>query len=312
MICLYRQQLLLGYPSLIRNACRMEISSQMILMWDRFGPSHEIDCIEDVTRLTFDTIGLCGFGFRFNEFYTDEPHPFAKQLQEALFESGRRGNRPPVMNHFYYSAEQRRQENIAQMGELCEKIVKDRIDHPKPDAKDILALMLEGVDQETGEKLSVENIRFQMKTFLGAGYETTSSSLGFTYYFLCNHPEKLLKAQREVDEVVGDKVLTANMLPKLTYLDACMKESLRVMNPINLINRTAIKDTTLGGKYFIKKGQLVSGIMLQFHRDRKVWGDDADEFRPERMLDGGFQALPRNSWKPVRSHAHFQMIKRIM
>ncbi|KAI0376191.1 cytochrome P450 [Hypomontagnella monticulosa] len=266
-------------------------------MWDRFGPEHEIDCSEDMTRLTFDTIGLCAFGYRFNEFYSEKAHPFAKQLRAALLESGRRGNRPPIVNRFYYRAEQERQENIAKMGELSDKIVKDRIVHPKPEAHDLLNFMLNGVDRETGEKLSVENIRFQMSTFLSAGYETTSATLSFVYYFLCDNPDVLLKAQQEVDDVVGDKVITASMLPKLDYIDACIKESLRVMPPINLFNRTATKDTTLAGKYFIKKGQLVTGLLKQFHRDPKIWGEDADEFRPDRMANGRFQKLPPNSWK---------------
>ncbi|KAJ5692065.1 hypothetical protein N7462_001488 [Penicillium macrosclerotiorum] len=275
----------------------LEVSSQLILKWDRFGPDYEIDSAEDFTRLTFDTIGVCGFGYRFNEFYSEQPHPFAQQLQEALLESGKRGNRPPFMNPFYYKSEQHRQENIAKMRELCDQVVQERIANPQPEARDVLNLMLNGVDPKSGEKLSVENVQFQMVTFLGAGHETTSASLGFTYYFLCNHPEKLVKAQQEVDEVVGTQILTADMLPRLVYLDACIKESLRVMSPINLFNRTAKRDTTLAGKYFIKKGQLVSGLMRHFHRDPKIWGEDADDFRPERMLNGGFEALPRNSWK---------------
>lgn len=57
-------------------------------------------------------------------------------------------------------------------------------------------------------------------------YETTSATLSFIYYLLCTYPETMAKAQQEVDEVVGDKVLTYEMLPKLKYLDACIKEAL--------------------------------------------------------------------------------------
>ena len=49
----------------------------MVLKWDRLGPDHEIDCSDDLTRLAFDTIGLCAFSYRFNEFYSDHAHPFA-------------------------------------------------------------------------------------------------------------------------------------------------------------------------------------------------------------------------------------------
>ena len=117
---------------------------------------------------------------------------------------------------------------------------------------------------------------------------------------MVKNPEKLHKAQQEVDEVVGDKVLRVDMLSKLTYIDAVIKETLRLSNPIGINSVTSTKDQVLGGKYFCPKGQSVAVILKYLHLDRKVWGDDAEVFRPERMLDGGFQNLPPNSWKPCK------------
>ncbi|KAL8853074.1 MAG: hypothetical protein Q9221_002104 [Calogaya cf. arnoldii] len=163
------------------------------------------------------------------------------------------------------------------MKEFCMKIIKDRDEHLKPDAKDLLNVVLNGVDKNTGEKRGVDNVMYQIPTLLGCGYETSGATLCFVYYFLCNNIDKLAKAQQEVDEIVGFKVLTYGMLRNLKYLDACMKESLRLQHPIR---------------------QMVSGIWRHFHRDPKVWGEDADEFRPARMLDVNFMELPPISWKP--------------
>lgn len=286
----------------VHDEYRQDLSAQLVLKWDRFGPENEIECIDDMARLTFDTIGLCAFGYRFNEFYNKEPHPFMKQLKESIVESGRRANRPEMLNHLYYRDEQHRQENIVKMRALCSKIIRDRDEHPRPDAKDLLNVMLNGVDRETGEKLGVENVIYQIPTLLGGGYETTGATLCFIYYFLCSNPRVLLKAQQEVDEIVGNEVLTYDMLRNLKFLDACMKESLRLQHPASLLTRFATKNTVMGGKYFIKKGQMVSGIWRHFHRDPEIWGLDADEFRPERMLDVNYQTLPPNSWKPVSKH----------
>lgn len=131
-----------------------------------------------------------------------------------------------------------------------------------------------------------------------AGHETTSATLSFAYYNLVTNPEKLHKAQQQVDEILGDSVLTIDMLPKLTYIDAVIKETLRLSNPIGAMNVTATQDTIIGGKYFVPKETGITVVLKYLHRDRKVWGDDVDQFSPERMLDGGFQALPPNSWKP--------------
>lgn len=184
------------------------------------------------------------------------------------------------------------------MRALCSSIIQERIDNPKPDARDLLNVMINGIDKETGEQLGFENVMYQIPTLLGGGYETTTSTLCFIYYFMCNNPRTLLKAQQEVDEVVGDGVLQYDMVRNLKYLDACMKEALRLQHPVSLLTRFAVKDTVVGGKYLIKKGQMISGIWRHFHRDPKVWGDDADEFRPERMLDVNFGTLPENAWKP--------------
>ena len=277
----------------------VELSSQLVLKWDRFGPEQENDVTEDAKRLAIDTIGLCTFGYRFNEFYYREHHPFVIQMQQALIESGKRGARTPMLNVFYYRAEQGRQENIAKMAELTTKIVQDRIKHPNPDATDLLNSMLNEVDRETGEKLSIDNIGFQIPSFLSVGSETLSAALSLSYYYLCSNPGKLLKAQEEVDQVVGEGIITVDMLPKLTYLTACMKEAIRLQPPTAILNRTALRDTVMGGKYFVKKGQMVSALPRYVHRDPNVWGEDADEYRPERMLEGGAKRLPFNAWQPV-------------
>lgn len=277
----------------------LDISSQMILRWDRLGPEHEIECSDDLTRLAFDTIGLCAFSYRFNEFYTDHAHPFAQQMAEVLVESGKRVIRPNLVNDFVYrNSEKKRQENIRLMHELCDQIVADRKKNPQPDNKDLLNTMLNTTDKETGEGLSDENIRFQMATFLVAGHETTSATLSFTYYNLLKNPEKLLKAQQQVDDVVGDNVLTVQHVPKLTYIDACLKETLRLSSPIPRWSVCPREDTTLQGKYDVKSTTSIASNLKALHHDPAVWGDDHDLYRPERMLDGGFESLPPNSWKP--------------
>lgn len=119
------------------------------------------------------------------------------------------------------------------------------------------------------------------------------------WYNLLKNPETFHKAQAQVDEIVGDQTVTLDMLPKLTYVDACIKETLRLSSPITAIGLTPKKATHLaGGKYKINEGDAISVNLKGLHTDPNVWGNDANEFKPERFLNGGFQALPPNSWKP--------------
>lgn len=72
-----------------------------------------------------------------------------------------------------------------------------------------------------------------------------------------------------------------------------MRETLRLSPPAAARGMAPLEDTTLlNGKYSIAKGQNILIHVSQAHRDPAVWGDDAEEFRPERNLDGKFEALP--------------------
>ena len=85
--------------------------------------------------------------------------PHSEQMAEVLLESGKKAGRPRLQQYFYSKDEEHRQENVRKMHELCDKIVKDRKLRPQPDNNDLLNAMLNGIDKETGEKLSDENIR---------------------------------------------------------------------------------------------------------------------------------------------------------
>ena len=124
-------------------------------------------CIASYSRsLAFDTIGLCAFSYRFNEFYSDHSHPFAQQMAEVLIESGKRGTRTTLENSIHRWSENARQDNVKKMHALAQEIIADRKRNPQPDNKDILGVLLTAADPETGERLTDENIRGNLVTFL--------------------------------------------------------------------------------------------------------------------------------------------------
>ena len=93
-------------------------------------------------------------------------HPFAVQMADVLIESGKRATMPSLVTAIRYWSAKKYQENTAEMHKLCDVIVADRRKNPKPEVNDLLNVMLSTPDPVTGEKLSDENIRFQMATFL--------------------------------------------------------------------------------------------------------------------------------------------------
>ncbi|KAI8634470.1 bifunctional P-450:NADPH-P450 reductase [Xylariaceae sp. FL1651] len=278
-----------------------DIATQMALKFARYGPSTPIPASDDFTRLALDTLALCSMGFRFNSFYSKELHPFIEAMGDFLVESGKRPSR--VMPSWFYRADEAKfWDDIGILRKTAEEVLESRKKHPD-DRKDLLNAMLKGVDSKTGKRMSDSSIIDNLITFLIAGHETTSGTLSFAFYRLLKNPEAYQKAQREVDEVVGKGPITVDHLSKVPYITAILRETLRLDAPISLFVVTSLEDTLLAGKYPVSKDEQLALFLARAHVDPAVWGDDALEFKPERMLDEPFNKLPKNAWKPFGNGA---------
>ncbi|KAJ3570152.1 hypothetical protein NPX13_g5828 [Xylaria arbuscula] len=278
----------------------LDLVSQLVLKLDRMGPDNEIVASDDFTISSSHNSQIARV---LTDFYRDEIHPFAKEMAASLIEAGKRANRPSMENYLRYKSADELNKNIHSMWELCDHLVAERKRNPKPEARDLLNTMLNARDPQTGGKLSDENIRFNMVTFLVAGHETTSGTFSFLFYLLLKNPETYHKAQQEVDRVLGDGVLKPEHLTQFKYIEACIRETLRFQGPITVLNISPIEDTVIGGKYRVTTNDAIICNTQGLHHDRRVWGDDADVFRPERLMDGGWEKLPRNAWKPFGNGA---------
>lgn len=116
---------------------------------------------------------------------------------------------------------------------------------------------------------------------------------------MLKNPSRAAAIREEVDRVCGAEPIRFEHLAKLEYIDAALKETLRLKSTAPAFSVTPIKETeVLAGKYEVKKGNPIMVVLDALHRDPAVWGDDAEAFRPERMLNGGFANLPADAWKP--------------
>lgn len=267
----------------------------------RQGETYELDVSNDMTRLTLDTIALCAMGFRFNSFYLgEEQHPFVTVMNKILIEAGVQSNIPMLYHSLFRRSQQKEhQANIAQLREISNKIVRERRANPDPDANDLLNAMLLARDPETGRGMTDSSITDNMLTFLIAGHETTGGMLSFAMYHLLKEPETLARARAEVDAVVGATPVTADDISRLPYLNAVLRETLRLHPTLPAWTVEPIADTeVIGGKYAIKRGEGVAMLLPNVHCDKRVYGANAAEFKPERMLDEAFEKLPRGAWKP--------------
>lgn len=289
-------------PSFSQSAMRgyhemmVDIAVQLIQKWSRLNPDESIDVPEDMTRLTLDTIGLCGFNYRFNSFYRDQPHPFITSMVRALSEAMHQLQRLNIQDKLMVVTKRQYRHDIQFMYSLVDKIIAERKEQPDEAGQDLLSHMLNGKDPATGESLDDENIRYQIITFLIAGHETTSGLLSFALYYLLKHPECLQKAYKEVDRVLTDPVPTYAQVRQLPYIRMILNESLRLWPTAPAFSLFAKEETLLAGKYPLAKGESVNVLVPRLHRDRAVWGEDAEQFRPERFEDPS--QIPHHAYKP--------------
>lgn len=272
-----------------------DIAVQLIQKWARLNPDEAVDVPADMTRLTLDTIGLCGFNYRFNSYYRETPHPFINSMVRALDEAMHQMQRLDVQDKLMIRTKRQFHHDIQAMFSLVDSIIAERRSGGR-DEKDLLARMLNVEDPETGEKLDDENIRFQIITFLIAGHETTSGLLSFAIYFLLKHPRVLEKAYEEADRVLTDPVPSYKQVLDLTFIRMILQESLRLWPTAPAFSLYAKEDTVIGGKYPITPKDRISVLIPQLHRDKDAWGDNAEEFYPERFEHP--DQVPHHAYKP--------------
>jgi len=279
----------------------IDIADQLMYKWDRLNPGEEIDVPADMTRLTLDTIALCGFGYRFNSFYRETPHPFVQAMIRVLDETQTRQRQLPIQTRLKISAQRQFEEDQAFMASLVDDLIrKRRAMGDAADNTDLLGRMITGVDKQTGLTLPDENIRAQCITFLVAGHETTSGLLSFAIYFLLEHPEYLDRARKEVDRVFGGTLQpTFDQVHELTYVRQVLDEALRLWPTAAGFRRHAKEDTVIGGgRYAIPEDLAMMVFSPMLHRDTSIWGDDAEEFNPDHTTPERMSTIPPNAYKP--------------
>ena len=130
----------------------LDIAEQLVLKWERLNADEDIDVVRDMTNLTVDTIGLCGFGYRFNSFYTENDHPFVGSMAGALGTSMDELRDVPGEKIVQKKRAKNFQTDVDTMNGIVDRIIKDRRASGEDlgEKTDLLSYMLAGVDKKNG------------------------------------------------------------------------------------------------------------------------------------------------------------------
>jgi cytochrome P450 len=152
--------------------------------------------------------------------------------------------------------------------------------------EDLLSLLLDAVDEDTGERMSAQDVEDEVLTLLLAGHETTTNALSWTFALLAANPAVRSRLVAEVDAAYGlDRRPTPLELAELPWTSACLDESLRLYPPAWLVLRHTDQATRIG-RSDVPAGSTLIVTPFVTQRIPALWVD-ADGYRPERFLPGG-------------------------
>ncbi|MFF8478479.1 cytochrome P450 [Streptomyces sp. NPDC015414] len=296
----FSREAMAGYHSMM-----LAVAARLTGHWDReLAAGRTVDVPGDMTKLTLETIARTGFGHDFGSFERDRPHPFVTAMVGTLGYAQRLNSVPaPLVPLLLRGAARRNAADIARLDRTVDEVVAARRRSGGGDG-DLLDRMLDTTHPETGERLSAENVRKQVITFLVAGHETTSGALSFALYYLARHPEVAARARAEVDRVWGDTPEPGyEQVAKLRYVRRVLDESLRLWPTAPAYAREARQDTVLAGEHPMRRGAWALVLLPLLHRDPEVWGEDAERFDPDRFEAGAVRGRAPHTFKPFGTGA---------
>ncbi|KAK0244643.1 cytochrome P450 monooxygenase [Armillaria nabsnona] len=162
--------------------------------------------------------------------------------------------------------------------------VSKRLEVPT-DRNDMLSKLQAGKDED-GNPMCREELTAEALTLLVAGSDTTSNSICAIIYYVARTPSVQDKLHKELDEHLDSDVATAERVKNISYLQAVINEGLRLHSTAALgLPRVAPEGgMMILGNYF-PGGTIISVPTYTIHRDPAVFGDDVEEFRPERWFE---------------------------
>jgi cytochrome P450 len=257
----------------------VDATNVMLAAWtERASRDAPIDVAAEMMRLTLDVVGRTLFGA---DLAADADAVY-DALTEALSFTVKRLMVPfAIPLSVPIPSNRRFLRARATLDQLVFSVIEARRKSAARGGADLLAMLMDARDEETGEAMSDTQLRDEVMTLVLAGHETTANALAWTFLLLSREPIVWRALRAEVNEVLGDRRLTADDLPKLRYTRMVLEESMRLYPPAWMFGRTAIAEDTIRG-YRIPPGSIVILSPFYTHRHADVW-PNPEGFDPERF-----------------------------
>lgn len=284
----------------------VEETLKQIATWQ---PNTQIDLAEEMMELTLAIAGKTLFGadVRGDARTVAIALEMGMKAQLANLTSPiRLGYEWPLPRH------RKMRKAVAMLDEVVYRLIADGR-RTGADRGDVMSMLLLARDESDGTGFTDKQVRDEVMTLLLAGHETTANALTWTWYELGRNPGVLARVQQELAEVLGDRAITVDDLPKIPYTLATIEEAMRIHPPVYMTGRELRRDLEVGG-HQVPQGSTLLIYIRGIHR-RTDYYPSPLVFQPERMLPEAKKARPRHHYIPfgagprVCIGAHFALME---
>ncbi|KAK9934910.1 hypothetical protein M0R45_022036 [Rubus argutus] len=272
----------------------------MLNRWTIHEQGKEVEVFEEFRLLTSEVISRTAFGSSYLE--GKNIFEMLMKLASFLVKNTYRLRIPGISRFFKIDDEIESEKIVKGIHDSIVEIVKKRevqamtmSGEEDRFGDDFIGLLLKARhNPDVNQRITVDDLVDECKTFYFAGQETTNTLLAWTIFLLALHPDWQEEARKEVLQLFGKRSTpNSDGLAKLKTMSMILNETLRLYPPVVSIIRRVEKEVTLG-RLTVPANVELHVPNLAFHHDPQLWGEDVHLFKPERFSEGVAKATKNN------------------
>ncbi|EGZ10109.1 hypothetical protein PHYSODRAFT_521544 [Phytophthora sojae] len=300
---------------MMKDVMEATVREKLAVFLDVLGVYHQrgqqFSAKQELSHFTMDVIAKIAFSIELNTLKDspdrEDDHEFLKAFNKACVAFGVRIQSPMwlwrLKRYLNVGWEKVFKENNTIIQNFINDVIVQSMNKKaeysakgeKMVARDLITLFMES-NLRHSEDIHIADddatiMRDMVMSFAFAGKDSTADNMCWFIVNMNRYPEVLKKIREEMKEklpglLTGEiRVPTQEQLRDLVYLEAVMKENMRLHPSTAFIMREAMDNTTLVDGTFVEKGQTLMISSYCNARNKRTWGDDCLEFKPERMID---------------------------
>lgn len=270
----------------------VDYSERLASQWHQkievLGSSAEVDIYPELLALSLDIVGQAAIGKDFAAL-SGEADEFLNALKYIVYQSTQPAHQFTIWwKHLPLPSNRKLNKAFKTVDDFLYQLIQQRKAVSSSGSANVMDLLLRVTDNLETEvqPLTNKEVRDNLLAIIANGHETVAASISLSLYYLAQYPEKLARAQGEVDRVMkreGGKLTEAGV-KKLDYINCVILETLRFSPPMAGLQRISQEKDVLSG-WSIPAKQVIGITLNPLHRNPKYFGEQAEQFHPERYFE---------------------------